>query len=164
MAHEITKFGENEYLIQMPPSRIDYVWPEVKKLLEKDKRLLSNTCYAEDLRDTVLAGNYQLWVYVKNKKIEACCFSEIVLYSTRAKELRLHFAAGQNRDHWTKSLPIVEKWSAQYGCEQVKMEARLGWKKMLNPLGYNSRNIVLTKRINYGRRQSKTIGNADSES
>jgi hypothetical protein len=149
--HELTQFAPDEYLIVMPPNKIQRIWSEVATLLKKDPDLLSDDVTTDDLLKSCLASDYQLWVYTKNRKIEACVFSEIVLHSTGKKSLMLHFAAGQNREHWTKSLPIVEAWSVQYDCSKVRMTARKGWIKLLSPLNYGYKHILLEKRLDNGR-------------
>lgn len=149
--YELTNFGGGEYLICMPPRKIHLVWAEVRALLLKDSDLLSDDLYPEDLLEKCISCDYQLWVYAINKKVSACVFSEILLHSTRKKSIMLHFAAGQNRDHWfNKSYPIVKNWAKLRGCSEIKMQARKGWSKTL---GIKYKTVILQESLENGRKQ-----------
>lgn len=149
--YELTNFGDGEYLICMPPSKIYHAWADVRALLLKDPSLLADDLYPEDLLEKCNSFDYQLWVYVINKKVSACVFSEILLHSTRKKSVVLHFAAGQNRDHWlNKSYPIVKEWAKLHGCTEISFQGRKGWSKTL---GIKYDKVIYQERLENGWRK-----------
>jgi hypothetical protein len=99
-----------------------------------------------DIVKAVRQRDMQLWAATSDDGDLSLMLTEI-LNHPRQREAHLISATGQNADRWAFLWPQFEEWARREGCGLISATCRPGWKKLLEPLGFNEVSIVLQKRL-----------------
>ena len=83
----------------------------------------------QDIVDAVATGNMQLWPAPRG-----CIVTEIVVYP-RKKVLNI-FLAGGELDQLKDMHDAMNAWAVEQGCTGGSLTGRVGWKKVLEPMGW----------------------------
>jgi len=126
------------------PGDVPYFWPHVSDLLEKAQPHSEGELATEDFLEFLKLADMQLWVAVRQKEVIAAMVTQIIPYP-RKKILRIIAIGGAEMDRWFGSLPKVEEFALQMGCESLEAWGRKGWKKILTD--WNDSYIVYTKKL-----------------
>ena len=122
-----------------PPTIQD--WINVRDVLNPAIKRLGGTHTEEDVLSMILAKRLQLWTIRQSALI-----TELVTYP-RFTELSV-FAAGGKKSDLMESKSYLEKHAKDIGCYRVKIEGRLGWKKVYeSDPGYKFQSLTLTKTL-----------------
>ena len=139
------------YLIQFKPEEIDKVWPLVKDKVQsalernhKGKTLMDN----QHVKEMCKQGVKQLWVTVdKEDNFKGVCISEIARYPNYNVGV-VNIATGNDLPQWIDKINVFEKWAFENcGCKKIEVYGRPGWKKMLEPLGFQFNHVQMDKFI-----------------
>ena len=96
--------------------------------------------------DRFKSGANQLWLVIDDKKIICVGVTEIDIYPL-GNVGRLITGTGEHREKWIHYLAVLEAWAKANGCKRFKMEARPGWKKDFENLGYELTHSAFEKEI-----------------
>ena len=83
------------------------------------------------LDQIVAAGAAQFW-----SCDDAALITEIKAYPSGANDIHVMIAAGNAQSVVDVLRPQAEKWAIDQGCIGATIESRIGWARMLKPLGY----------------------------
>lgn len=84
----------------------------------------------EDILNLLLNRDMQLWVWVKEQKIIACCVTMVVVYPQR-KVCQLPYIAGAGLRQWLECEETIIKWAKANGCTKLEGFDRGGWLRVL---------------------------------
>jgi hypothetical protein len=110
----------------------------IKKLIEAALDAGGNTHSYEDVRESIIKGEMQLWL-----GDEACAVTEIVVYPKK-KVLHVFLASGK-MESIVDMLESAEKFGKENGCSSITIAGRHGWKRVLSDEGFNHSLTVLEK-------------------
>ena len=94
----------------------------------------------EDIAEGIIEGRMQLWPSPRG-----CIVTEIVVYP-RKKVLNL-FLAGGELDQIVDMNDDITAWGIENGCTAGTMSGRIGWKKVLEPLGWKQMYTTFQKEV-----------------
>jgi hypothetical protein len=94
----------------------------------------------QDIVDAVTEGRMQLWPAPRG-----CAVTEIVLYP-RKKVLHVFLAAGE-MDQLFDGIDDATKWAKGQGCTAITLAGRLGWQRVLKPLGFVPTLVTMERNI-----------------
>ena len=94
----------------------------------------------EDVEKGIRESRMQLWPAPRG-----CIVTEIVVYP-RKKLLNL-FLAGGELDQLLDMYDDMKAWAELQGCEAAELTGRLGWKRVLEPLGWKTQHVNFRKDI-----------------
>lgn len=96
-----------------------------------------------DIARAVNADQMQLW---QTPDRESVMLTELINYP-QMRECRIISAAGENAQSWLPLWPTFEDWVRSHDCSIIKLEGRAGWKRILEPLGFEQTAIILEKAL-----------------
>jgi len=116
------------------PRNLEYVWPEVKKLIGPAVQLTGEYSLFH-VYDYIDRRTWQLWVYDKGEGIEAAFTLEVINYPLK-KTIRIIHAGGSNLDLWRDQILVaLEDYAFQIKADTIDLVGRKGWIKKLADLG-----------------------------
>jgi len=109
---------------------VEAVWGRVEPLLKNAVGKSQGDYSVADIKDCLLSRGMQLWIWVVDDKIEACCITQIMDYPRR-RVLQLPFIAGAGMKDWLKAEKLFEAYAISQGCTQFEGFCRKGWTRVL---------------------------------
>jgi hypothetical protein len=100
-----------------------------KPWIEDALKYCNGTHLFEDVVQSIAESRMQLWAAPKG-----CMVTEIVVYP-RKKVLNI-FLAGGELDQLIDMNDDMLEWAKMQGCTGGTMTGRVGWKKVLEPMGW----------------------------
>ena len=97
----------------------------------------------DDIVHGIAEGRMQLWPAPKG-----CMVTEIVVYP-RKKVLNI-FLAGGKLDQLLDMDKDMTEWAKMQGCTGGTISGRVGWKKVLEPMGWRLAHSHYVKEADYG--------------
>lgn len=126
------------------PEDIGFVWPKVEFLVAK---IAAPTHTPGDMKEEFQESRKHLWIIwdgTDTDNIHAIVVTSIHQYPLQ-KTCHIVGCVGSDFRQWVHLLEKMEAWAKREGCDVLEMSARLGWKKVLQPMGYNATHIRLDK-------------------
>lgn len=108
--------------------------------IEDALQYCGGTHHFDDIAAGVYAGRMQLWPAPRG-----CIVTEIVVYP-RKKVLNL-FLAGGELDQLVDMNNDITAWAIKNKCAAGTMSGRIGWKKVLEPLGWKQMYTTFQKEV-----------------
>lgn len=139
---------ENGYNVSAVPTQMaEEAWPAVQHLLVE--ALEYGFGYMpEDVLAKIKQGMATLWVIEKDMQIVAACVTEIVVYP-RCNSLFIWLLGGADFQEWKEALASLEMYARHNRCEYMEAVGRIGMKRMLADLGFNSPRALCAKKIDH---------------
>ena len=100
----------------------------------------------DDVKESILSANMQVWGVVKDEKLCAALLTQIIHFP-HEKRLLLFSLGGDGFKKWGHLLRHIENWAAIIKVSAIELFGRRGWIKLLKDEGYEEINIVLRKRV-----------------
>jgi hypothetical protein len=100
-----------------------------RKWIEDALEYCNGTHIFEDIVQSIAEGRMQLWSAPRG-----CMVTEIVVYP-RKKVLHI-FLAGGELDQLLDMNDAMTEWAVSQGCTGGTLTGRVGWKKVLEPMGW----------------------------
>lgn len=119
-----------------PVNELERCRPWIEAALEYS----GGTHVFDDIVQGILDGRMQLWPAPRG-----CIVTEIVVYP-RKRVLNL-FLAGGELDQILDMHDAVKAWAKEQDCEAAQLAGRLGWKRVLEPLGWKTQHVNFQKEI-----------------
>lgn len=117
-------------LVTIPSFCVPNVWASVAPILQKAVDKSQEDYTLEDIQNCLLNRSMQLWVWVVEEKIIACCVTMVVCYPQR-KVCQLPYIAGVGLKQWLACEDAVIKWAKDNGCTKLEGFDRGGWLRVL---------------------------------
>lgn len=134
----------------VPLEFVPQVWDDVAKVLEKSVHTSKGKFFIHDIFESVMEGEYLLWVATIDDEIVAAVTTRVIVYPNR-RALALDWVGGTKMTHW---LPLVqeaaEKYAIQVGCDHIEGYGRKAWGRCLEKYGWEPEYIAYKMEIKNG--------------
>jgi len=100
---------------------------------------------AADLYHRVLSGTSDLWVSTDENNVIQGCF--VIGFGEYPQSRGICAEAISGVFDFTVVTPVVEEYYKKLGYEFFEMTGRKGWEKVMEPMGYEFKNITIRKRL-----------------
>ena len=133
----------------IPQENIRAVYPIVKDSIEKALQYSGNHFNGNDILESLVAGDMQLWVLWNEKKkqnYQGCGVTKI-LQRTNTKVLNIFIVTGRNRKQWQDKISVLEDYAKQQECSHIETYARPGWSRILKKKNYKTTHYILEKKL-----------------
>ncbi len=138
-------------LLLVGPSILEKVWPHAEKLLEDCKECWEDYHTLDTLHYWIQIGRRQLWMANTADKFIGLALTEMRVYPLKL-ECAVVLLSGRGMKDLLLPLFIeIEEWARQQGATTIYADGRLGWERMLRPLGYERRRTIVEKSLTPGR-------------
>lgn len=94
----------------------------------------------DDIVDGLRSARMQLWPAPRG-----CAVTEIVVYPR--KQVLHVFLVGGELDQIMSDIDTLAAWGKAQGCESMTMAGRAGWARVLRPVGWEQRMIIMERAI-----------------
>ena len=133
-------------LLIVNPRDIQYIWNQVKPLVDKALEYSSGEITANDLLKLLLDGRNELWCGIDDTGVTAAGITEIVTYPQKRILRIITWAtrSGKDKELWTGALSNVEEYARHNGCHLLEAYARKGLAKKLK---WDSELVIITKNL-----------------
>lgn len=132
-------------LIAVSPSQIAAEWEEFEPKLSMLASISYGRLMVGDIVEAITKGAMQLWSLTDGDE-NSVMLTE-VLRHPRQREVHIISATGYDAKSWQSAWPEFEKWVRSEGCATITASCREGWKRVLAPLDFVERSVVLEKRL-----------------
>lgn len=116
-------------ITQVPNNLVAKIWPQVVPHLLKGAKYWEDFYGIEDFLKAAMKGDMQLWVYIKDKKLKAVCFTSLINYP-KATYLRYMYAGGSDLRVWRSYAYVIENWAKSRGATGWEILGRDGWNRV----------------------------------
>jgi len=133
-------------LVAVDPQGFGLVWPLAKALL----RPAYDRTPKGDVANAwlkLMNGDYMLWLVwcPGHQEALAAWLTEIAIYPTGWKSVRIIAAGGHEMRRWVHLVATIEEFARDEGCDAVEILGRPGWAKVFSKYGYGETTRVLGK-------------------
>ena len=125
---------------------IPQIWDVVAPMLQKAINKSQKDYSVDDIFNFLMSDDMQLWAWLEDKKIIACCISQIVNYPQR-KVCQLPYIAGSGLRRFLEAEEIIIKWAKMNDCTQLEGCARDGWLRIMQPRNWFKVWVTIRKDI-----------------
>jgi hypothetical protein len=120
----------------VPTQFIDTCWEQIKPFMEKAAKYTHGRYTSDDIYDSVVEHDYQLWVAFDETGIKGAVVTNMVIYPKR-KLLCMAFCGGHDLKEWKDPmLSLLQRFAKDMGCDGIEATARAGWAKIFTNDGY----------------------------
>jgi hypothetical protein len=120
----------------VPTQFIDTCWAQIEPFMERAAKYTYGRYTSDDIYDSVVEHNYQLWVAFDETGIKGAVVTNIGIYPKR-KLLTMAFCGGQDLKEWKDPmLSLLQRFAKDMGCDGIESTARAGWAKVFSNDGY----------------------------
>jgi len=112
------------------PEDVYGVWHLALPLLRKPIEGTGGRLSPETVFAFLTMGQFQLWL-VTDTETRCAAVSEIAVYPTGLRALRVLILGGEDLGRWVKLWNIAEQWAAERGCVKAETVGRKGWTEVL---------------------------------
>lgn len=135
---------EEVKLLPVGRSQIADWWDTIQPLMSSFYERSFGRYKPEDVLERLQDGNFQLWLAIQGPIVKAACMTHIITYP-QLLDMRIFMMVGEDRDLWLGLLEKIEGYARAFGCAKLSGEARVGWERVLRPLGYEKTHIYVEK-------------------
>lgn len=146
--HTITVHGANSAEVALvPKDKIPLIWQKILPLVEKKCWFLMEKMDSSELLTHLYLGNADLWVGITDDELDGFAICQWEIY-THKKYYRIVALAGEKlQKYLSKGMQLIEDYAAIRGAEEVVLEGRKAWVRLLAKRGYGSRTVLLRKPV-----------------
>lgn len=125
------------------------VWPVAHDILMRAPIIGPEFMTLEQAYLELLAAKLQLWMVNDVEQFFGAMLTDLwTPENSTEKLLRLRWMAGNRMVEFLPFLDVVERWGVSQGATWASVhEARVGFERVLRPLGYSSKVITLYKKL-----------------
>jgi hypothetical protein len=122
----------------VPKQYVDACWPKIESFLEKAADYTYGRYTVDDIHDSIVEYDHELWVAFEDDKIKGAVVTNFVTYPKR-KMLCMSFCGGVDLKDWKDPmLALLQRYARDTGCDGIEATARRGWAKVFQLDGYES--------------------------
>jgi hypothetical protein len=125
---------------------IDEVWPEVLPWVEQACGRMRGRYESPHIKERLISGAMQLWVYRNAHGVAAICVTHIETYPTGKKYCRIFIGTGRKRREWQQYVFVIEAWAKSIFCNGCESFARIGWwRAFFKSIGWQRTHEIIEK-------------------
>lgn len=128
----------------VPKEALFEVWPLVGSLIADAINRNTGAYSLEEVFQRLLNDHMQLWVYLKNGDVKACCVTQIENRSY-GRTCVLYCVAGSNMAEWLPLDEMFAEWARMHNCVALECLGRKGWERVLKD--WNKVAVVMRKEL-----------------
>lgn len=132
----------------IPPDAVIDLWPTISPGLEDllEHHTLGRWT-AQDVLVNLQAGQWQLYVVSDEAKIIACLVCSIM--DGHVKTFEIGMCWGTDANDWSSEVnQVFDQIAAELGCEQLTLDGRPGWRKIMRECGYKVNSVRYMRQVN----------------
>lgn len=125
-------------LLTIQSKDIDKYWLNIKDLIKKciEKRNMPYTLI--DIYDMLCNKEVQLWTSIDDEEcIKIICLTRILMHP-EYKSCEIFLISGNDFNKYKCFLADIELWAKSVGCNNLILEGRKGWVRLLNDFEVSS--------------------------
>jgi len=133
----------------IPKENIQKVFTVAKESIDTALKYSGNHYNIDDIFNSLLKGEMQLWVLwnpKKKKNYQGCGITKI-LKRTNTTILNIFIVTGSNRKQWQDKISVLEDYAKEQGCTHIETYARPGWSRILKNKQYKITHYILEKKL-----------------
>lgn len=130
-------------LAPVPPGKVEALWHALAPFIEKVPRM-GERFTLEDVKAWLLETKLQAWGLVESEtgRLLAVFCTEVCVWPTGLRVLRIPFVAGEEIERWIGHLGAFEEQMWAEGVDEIELAGRPGWARVT---GYDERSRTLVK-------------------
>lgn len=133
-------------LYGIPPGQVEAVWPKVEPWLVGSAESTRGKYTADDIKDGLLSGHAQLWLYESPTAIGVLVTVIAVYPQNRCCVIKI--GTGENAEEWWDiALSRLEEFGRHAGCSDMEILCRPGWMKRFKSRGYDYTHAIMEKKL-----------------
>lgn len=133
-------------LYGIPPEQVEAVWPKVEQWLVGSAESTRGKYTADDIKDGLLSGHAQLWLYESPTAIGVLVTTIAVYPQNRCCVIKI--GTGENAEEWWDiALSRLEEFGRHAGCSDMEILCRPGWMKRFKSRGYDYTHAIMEKKL-----------------
>lgn len=90
--------------------------------------------------ENIRSGHFQCWLAVSDD-VRAVCLTQVA--ADDLSTVLVTHCAGEDAKSWALFLLNICAWAKERGSHRVEATTRLGWERLLKPMGFKKTHIVL---------------------
>lgn len=122
-------------------------WPRLEPLLEESREYWELYYTLESIQQALIAGTIQAWLMNDSKEFQLGMLTELTRFPTGVHQVHILWLGGKNLKDALCFADYFEYWCSKVGASEIRAYARKGLERVLKPLGYEVKQIVLVKNI-----------------
>ena len=141
---------EDDFFVSIiKPDWVDKFWPVIEKSVTDAIEHSNGELDIDVLKSQIKDGRiYLLVVTDVQGNVYASSTMEQREFESGKKVLNITTTGGSGMEHWVhKVIEAAKGLADQLGCDEVYIVGRLGWTRVLKPLGFKPVHQVLSMRI-----------------
>jgi len=123
---------------RLVPESINVIWGDVTELIEDKGKELLKTYSLKELYCAVLTGVYDLWLVTRGEELEMIGFCVFDRHDNKT-DYHVLWIVGNGLGNLKAAIPVVEQYACMQGATELIFGGRKGWQRVLEPLGFSSR-------------------------
>ena len=130
------------------PADLPKTWPTLQLFLDLTPSLWEDGYTHEKFLDEILAGTLQLWVITEENKILAFAATQVRTIGAK-KTVVIVWLAGKRmteRRLLQFAIDCAHRYAAYVQAQEVVIEGRPGWMRLVTRLGFTQKYVVLSMR------------------
>lgn len=137
--------SDTMWLKGIQPNEAEFLWPVVWPFLELANEFSPVVpLESEKALDSVVEGKTQAWLVMDGETPIAGVLTEI-FDTLDAKTLEVLAVGGKDVSKWLLMLDWVADWGQSQGCKRLVVTGRIGWQRLLQPMGFEKTAVVLER-------------------
>ena len=106
-------------------------WNEAYKFLGPAIRLSHGRMSSDSILTSLMGQELQLWFAEDGAEIKAALVTELLVYKTGLKAVRVVLLGGVNMKDWLHFASTIDAWGKSKGCSVIEaMGVRSGWARV----------------------------------
>lgn len=122
------------------------IWNQVVPYLEKALQFSDEKFKIDDILRGCMKQDMMLWVVYNDDKLSGCFVTELFDYP-QDRRLNILLLSGDGFDDIVEHLEKFKEWASANGANAIEMYGRPGWKKVLEPHGFERTHTVMRLNI-----------------
>lgn len=142
------------HLFHVNPNDLDVFWPRILPFITGDRTSkggqraideMGKMFSPDDIKEKIKTCKWQLWISLRDLKIEAIGITQLVTYPKR-KVCQVFLISGSAMYHWIDFEKHLCNWAKAKGCSSIEAWLRKGWKRYLKKWEQDER-ILMRKQL-----------------
>ena len=124
------------YVSAVPSNEVAKLWPKLFPHLRSAAEYSHGRYEPEDIVESVLSGESQLWIAFEGENIKGITTTKIAHYP-RKTCLDMIFLGGEDFFEWKDAmLEVLQRWARDCGCDAIESWGRPGFTRVFKDDGY----------------------------
>jgi hypothetical protein len=120
-----------------------YITKDAIHNILRSEKYMYGTSSAEELLSMVIAGEAQLWDHIHEGEVLANSISFVSNYPSGHRSMIVAALGGRDYKLWADSaMKAWRDYAELSGVHDIVTFSRLGWSKILGPLGWKKRSVI----------------------